>query len=161
MSFVNKSTWQPPINYISLEIVQLIITNKQMQYLIGPNPPRARQFHLLPKIHKDPQTWILPGHPIVSDCGSESYNSAEFIDYFLNPLYQLHDSYLKDKYDWISERKSHTFPAHFHDWQSLVFTQTLTSNLVSRQSKRSSSNTRIPKTPHPLWNKLYTEWLSL
>lgn len=86
-----------------------------MLYLIGPIPPRARQFYLLPKIHKTPDTWMVPhevppGRPIVSDCGSESFNSAHYIDHFLNPLSQLHESYLKDTYDFIDKIKHHQFP---------------------------------------------------
>lgn len=98
------------------------INHKQMLFLIGPNPPRPRQFYLLPKIHKAPATRTVPhevppGRPIVSDCGSESYNSAQYIDYFLNPLSQLHDSYLKDTSDFIDKIKPHEFPE-----QSFLFT---------------------------------------
>lgn len=47
-----------------------------------------------------PKSWMVPfkisaGRPIVSDCGSESYRVAEYIDYFLNPLAQKHQSYVK------------------------------------------------------------------
>ena len=78
-----------------------IISPKQGKYLIGEEAPRKRLFYLLPKIHKAPETWpipfkIPPGRPIVSDCGSESYWVAEFLDYYLNPLSILHESYLKD-----------------------------------------------------------------
>ena len=83
-----------------------IITPKQSKYLIGDDTPRKRLFYLLPKIHKAPDTWptpfkIPPGRLIVSDCGSESYLIAEFLDYHLNPLSVLHKSYLKDTYDFI------------------------------------------------------------
>lgn len=102
-----------------------------MMYLIGPNPPRARQFY-----HKDPQTWTVPfeetpGRPIVSDCGSESYNSAQCIDHFLNPLSQLHNSYLKDTYDFIDKIKSQSFPQH-----SFLFTidiESLYTNINTEQ----------------------------
>jgi len=62
-------------------------------------------------VHKDPSTWtvpheIPPGRPIVSDCESESYRVAEYIDYFLNPLSQKHDSYIKDTYEFVSKIKS-------------------------------------------------------
>lgn len=88
-----------------------------MKYLIGPNPRHPRQFYLLTKIYKDPQVWTVPfevppGCPIVLDCGSESYNSAQYINHFLNPLSQLHTSYLKDTYDFVSKIKSQTFPNH-------------------------------------------------
>lgn len=74
------------------------ITDKQMLYLYGPDTPRPRQFYLLPKIHKTPETWTIPSEvpccrPIVSDCGSQSYRIAEYLDYFINPLSQKHQSF--------------------------------------------------------------------
>ena len=61
------------------------INAKQKTYLIGESEPRPRRFYILPKIHKKPNTWtvpweIPPGRPIVSDCGSEIYGTAEFIE---------------------------------------------------------------------------------
>ena len=61
------------------------INIKQLEYLRGNQEPRSRIFYLLPKIHKPPEKWsvphqIPPGRPIVSDCGSESYNTAEYIE---------------------------------------------------------------------------------
>lgn len=69
------------------------INTKQREYL-SPwtyRTVRERLFYMLPKIHKDPAKWskpfkIPPGRPIISDCGSESYEIAEFLDYFLQPL---------------------------------------------------------------------------
>ena len=83
------------------------INKKQYTYLIGDSPPRARYFYLLPKIHKPTQKWtvpdrIPPGRPIVSDCGSESYGVAEYLDHFLTPLSILHNSYVKNTQDFIS-----------------------------------------------------------
>lgn len=82
------------------------ITAKQRQYLIGSNQPRERRFYILPKIHKEPQKWtvpfeIPPGRPIVSDCGSETYQTAEFLDYYLNPLSTKHPAYVRDTYHFI------------------------------------------------------------
>ena len=70
--------------------------------------PPEKGFSTSSKIHKAPDTWptpfkIPPGRPIVSDCGSESYLIAEFLDYHLNPLSILHKSYLKDTYDFIGK----------------------------------------------------------
>ncbi|KAF7693726.1 hypothetical protein HF521_007479, partial [Silurus meridionalis] len=88
------------------EIVQILYTKKhinakQKSYLLGDTEPRSRRFYMLPKIHKDPAKWskpneIPPGRPIVSDCGSETYYTAEFLDFYLNPLSTSHPSYLKD-----------------------------------------------------------------
>lgn len=54
---------------------------------------------------------IPPGRPIVSDCGSESYRIAEYIDHFINPLAKLHPSYIKDTYDLVDKLKSLFVPA--------------------------------------------------
>uniref|UniRef100_A0A3Q2TDN1 Uncharacterized protein n=1 Tax=Fundulus heteroclitus TaxID=8078 RepID=A0A3Q2TDN1_FUNHE len=45
------------------------------------------------------QTWCKPfqiplGRPIVSDCGRETYVTAEYIDYYLNPLSIKHNNIL-------------------------------------------------------------------
>ncbi|KAL2091689.1 hypothetical protein ACEWY4_011487 [Coilia grayii] len=92
-----------------------IISSKQRFYLYGPEEPRMRQFYLLPKIHKSPDTWTIPhvlpkGRPIVSDCGSESYRIAEFIDFHINPLSQRHPSYVKDTYSFVDEVSALTVP---------------------------------------------------
>lgn len=91
------------------------ITSKQKDYLMGSDTPRNRRFYLLPKIHKPPDKWsipfkIPPGRPIVSDCGSETYQIAEYIDSFLQPISIKHPSYLRDSYDFIDKIKSQRFP---------------------------------------------------
>lgn len=83
------------------------INAKQRRYLKGDCEPRPRRFYVLPKIHKDPEKWtvpfeIPPGRPIVSDCSSETYQTAEFIEYYLNPLSTKHPAYIKDTYHFIS-----------------------------------------------------------
>lgn len=88
-----------------------LLNRKQIKYLKGDPQPRPRRFYLLPKIHKPPETWPIPyripsGRPIVSDCDSESYRTAEFIDFFLNPLSTKHDSYLRDTNHFIEKVKS-------------------------------------------------------
>lgn len=92
-----------------------IISKKTRFYLYGPDEPRMRQFYLLPKIHKAPDTWTVPnilptGRPIVSDCGSESYRIAEFTDFYINPLSQRHPSYVKDTYCFVDELATLTIP---------------------------------------------------
>lgn len=82
------------------------INKKQKLYLQGDGNFRERRFYILPKIHKDPEKWfppfkIPPGRPIVSDCNSETYRTAEFIEYYLNPLSTRHPSYIKDTYHFI------------------------------------------------------------
>lgn len=91
------------------------INFKQHKYLIGDSQPRERRFYVLPKIHKDPQKWTIPfevppGRPIVSDCGSETYYTAEYLDYYLNPLSVKHPAYVKDTQHFIEIVKSLRIP---------------------------------------------------
>lgn len=93
------------------------INSKQVEYLMGDLEPKARRFYILPKIHKDPNSWtvphqIPPGRPIVSDCGSETYYTAEYLDYFLNPLSVLHPAYVKDTYHFIDIVKNLQIPTN-------------------------------------------------
>lgn len=104
-----------------------IISGKQRDYLSGSGTPRPRRFYLLPKIHKEPEKWsiphkIPPGRPIVSDCDSETYFTAEYIEYFLSPISQRHDSYLKDTYDFLSKTKNLILPSN-----SFLFTMDIDS----------------------------------
>ena len=85
------------------------ISDKQLEHLkpLEEVDIRPRIFYLLPKIHKSPEKWhfpfkIPPGRPIVSDCSSEGYNIAAFIDYFLQPIACSHRAYIKDTNHFIS-----------------------------------------------------------
>lgn len=95
--------------------VKKFINSKQENYLIGELEPRARRFYILPKIHKDPDKWTVPyqvppGRPIVSDCGSETYYTAEYLDFHLNPLSILHPAYIKDTYHFMEIVKKLRIP---------------------------------------------------
>ena len=83
------------------------INKKQYTYLLGESPPRPRYFYLLTKIHKPREKWTVPhrvppGRPIVSDCGSESYGVAEYLDFFLTPLSVHHKTYVKDTQHFLA-----------------------------------------------------------
>lgn len=74
---------------------------------------RGKEFYLLPKIHKDPASWLPPfvmppGRPIVSDCGSDTDRVADFIEHFLNPLSIKHPAYIIDTYHFIDIVKNLT-----------------------------------------------------
>lgn len=98
------------------------ITHKQLNYLIPPNEPRQRQLYILPKIHKPRNKWpqpdiMPPGRPIISDCGSESYRVAEYIDSFLVPLSITHASFVKNTTDFLDKITQIISPAN-----SMLFT---------------------------------------
>ena len=113
----------PMIRHIVDQLYKFKYINaKQRTYLQGPREPRVRRFYILPKIHKEPEKWtvpgkIAPGRPIVSDCSSESYATAEYLEFYLNPLSQRHPSYIKDTQDFINHIKELVIPEH-----SLFFT---------------------------------------
>ena len=95
------------------------ITSTNRHVLQGETPHKARTIYFLPKIHKKPESWPKPGRipagrPIVSDCGSETYVIAEYLDLYLNPLSHRHPSYVKDTYDFLTKvREAHVNPGDF------------------------------------------------
>lgn len=125
----NTAYYRPLTQLIYLETQSLVrelvremkekrlITTRQANYLYGPDLPRPRLFYLLPKIHKPPESWTIPslvppGRPIVSDCGSESYRLAEFVDHYINPLSHLHPSYVKDTFTFVEQLRHLSVPEH-------------------------------------------------
>ena len=99
------------INEIFRELKDLKFIDKgQFDFLACPSDPTPRRMYLLPKIHKEKNKWpppgrLPPGRPIISDCGSESCASAEYIDHFLAPLATRHPSFLKDTTHFLDEIK--------------------------------------------------------
>ena len=112
-----KKLENPIFSETSLKVTEILqdlqeahfISEKQFQYLKPPEEPRPRQLYMLPKIHKPLEKWPVlnmpPGRPIISDCSSESYKVAEYIDHFLQPLATKHESYLKDTSDFLNKLK--------------------------------------------------------
>ena len=128
-----------------------LISKRQGIYLKGKNPPRRRIFYLLPKIHKSPESWpvpfkIPPGRPIVSDCDSESYNIAEFLDYYLNPLSNRHESYIKDTYDFIQKVGNQIVEVN-----SLIFSMDVESLYTNIETNRGleAVKSKMKKYPDP------------
>ena len=97
-------------------VIRGCITRGNKEVLQGKQPYQTRTIYFLPKIHKKPETWPLPGRipagrPIVSDCGSETYIVAEYLDTYLNPLSHRHASYVKDTNDFLDKvREAHVNP---------------------------------------------------
>ncbi|GAA6078834.1 uncharacterized protein LOC109201125 isoform X1 [Tachysurus ichikawai] len=95
------------------------INQKQAKYLMG-NPTLTNCTSYQKSINLRPPS-TPPGHHIVSDCESESYRTAEFLDYHLNPLSTKHDRYIQDTYDFIN--KNSTSPKNDFEFNSQFFLQ--------------------------------------
>ena len=91
-----------------------IISDKEFEFLL-PQNAKARQFYGLPKIHKEKNKWVdnfPPLRPITSDCGSESYNIALYVDKIIKPLAQQHPSFLRDTWDFLDKISEIKLPEH-------------------------------------------------
>ena len=64
-----------------------------LEYFFNKDTKFAR-FCLLPKIHK--RLHIVPGRPVISNCGDYTQNILSFLDYHLQPLAKKVESYIKD-----------------------------------------------------------------
>lgn len=66
-----------------------LIALKQKKYVTDSDIPLSGLFYLLPKIHIDQTSWTVSGEvprgrPVVSDCGSNAYHTAQYLSDFLN-----------------------------------------------------------------------------
>jgi hypothetical protein len=68
-----------------------LLDAKTAKDLINPDPSTAN-LYLLPKIHKVNN----PGRPIISANGCPTENISKYVDYFLQPLAQKCQSYIRD-----------------------------------------------------------------
>ena len=65
---------------------------------LTPNPPRIPVFYTLTKIHKPNPV----GRPIISGCDSPTERISSFVDYLLQPIAKVQESYLKDTTDFLN-----------------------------------------------------------
>ena len=84
------------------------ISHHMHQYLTHPDPAKVRtqQLYFLKKIHKD----MHAVRPIVSGSSGPTEKLSSFVDYFLQPLVPLTNSYIKDSKSLITLLDSITFP---------------------------------------------------
>ena len=104
-------------NYESLALPMVTETSQRVQELIkalyhgnhidemtekwlslAPNPPRIPVFYTLTKIHKPNPV----GRPIISGCDSPTERISSFVDYLLQPIANVQESYLKDTTDFLN-----------------------------------------------------------
>ena len=61
------------------------------------------KLYLLPKIHK--QLYNVPRRSVISNCGTPTERSSEFLDFHLKPLMQSGWSYIRDSGDFNNKMK--------------------------------------------------------
>ena len=76
------------------------ISDKCCKFLLNTSP-RTPQLYLLPKIHKNKSP--VPGRPIVSANNSPTERISQLADFFLQPLVQNTQSYVRDTTDFINK----------------------------------------------------------
>lgn len=126
-----------------------IISPQQASYLMPKDNPRPRRFYLLPKIHKDMSKWTIrnkmpPGRPIVSDCSSESYKIAEFLDYYLKDISDRHESYIKNTQDFLDKLSQIEVPEN-----ALLITLDIESLYTNIQTKDGIKSVKRMFDKHP------------
>ena len=57
--------------------------------------------YLSPKIRK--RFFDVPGHPVISNCGTPTEQVSEFLDHHLQPVMKSGKSYVKDTGDFIEK----------------------------------------------------------
>ena len=82
------------------------ISDKQLKYFTYEYKKATNlgKLYLLPKIHK--RLSNVPGRPVISNCGTPTEKTSEFLDYHLKPIMQKGKSYIKDSGDFINKIKS-------------------------------------------------------
>ena len=67
------------------------------------NATNLGTLYILSKIHK--RLFTLPGHPVISNCGTPTEKASEFLDHHLKPVIQSSQSYIKDSGDFLRKIK--------------------------------------------------------
>ena len=72
------------------------ISEKEMKYFLHDykNASNLGKLYFPPKIHK--RLFDVPGRPVISNCGTPTEKTSEFLDYHLKPVMQSIWSYIKD-----------------------------------------------------------------
>lgn len=78
------------------------------------------------------------------DCNSESYYTAKFIEHFLGPISQKHNSYLRDACDFISKTKDLVVPSN-----SFLFTMDIDSLYTNIETQAGIAAVRDCMNKHP------------
>ena len=84
------------ITFLTDLLVKHEISEKTYEFLEPRSSPRTPIFYLLPKIHKPKIDDITSGRPMVSGCGSPTEKLSQFLDYYLKPIVQTIQSYIRD-----------------------------------------------------------------
>ena len=81
------------------------ITEKELKYFSYQfkKTTNLGKLYLSPKIHK--RLSNVPGRPVISNCGTPTEKTSEFLDFYLKPLMQNGWSYIRDSGDFTDKMK--------------------------------------------------------
>ena len=82
-----------------------LINQKELKYFTYEfkKSTNLGKLYLLPKIHK--RLSVVPGRPVISNCGMPTEKEPEFLDFHLKPILQNGRSYIRDSNDFINKIK--------------------------------------------------------
>ena len=85
---------------------KIIISEKELKYFSYSfkNASCLGKMYLLRKIHK--RLYNVPGHPVISNCGTPTEKVSEFLDHHLQPVMKSGKYYVKDTGDLLEKNKS-------------------------------------------------------
>ena len=85
---------------------QICITDKNLKYFTYQYKKACNlgKLYLLPKIHK--RLSVVPGRPVISNCGAPTEKVSEFLDFHLKTILQEGASYIKDTTDFQDKIKN-------------------------------------------------------
>ena len=83
-----------------------LITEKELKYFSYQYKKSTNfgKMYLLPKIHKRLDN--VPGRPVISNCGTPTEKTSEFLDHHLQPIMKSGVSYIKDTNDFLFKLKN-------------------------------------------------------
>ena len=90
------------VTSLLIDMMDRQIIDKEALNYLRPQNSRTSRFYILPKIHKDG----IPGRPIIQSCAAPTENISQFVNFYLHPLVESIQSYIKNTTDFLCKLKS-------------------------------------------------------
>ena len=109
------------------------ISDKQLKYFTYEHKKVSNLGKLYILLKIDKRLHIVPGRPVISNCGTPTEKASEFLDYYLKLIMRRGKSYIKDSGDFIKKLKAcKTFQRvqYWSRWMLQVFISVVHTRLV-------------------------------